>query len=287
MSKIRVKKNLVFHTTDKEHLTADLYLPEAGADVPLVIMIHGGAYQAGSKEMYADWGPFLAEQGYAALAINYRLATRSYPAYPGLLEDVRQALHYSVLNAHEWQIDPQKIAIMGDSAGGYLATMMALEEGYSSYHIKAVISAYGVFDLVEWADYTNRTREDHVINKLFGFDSYVGKVTYQEASPMNLIDSVTNYLRFDTEFMLIWGDSDEIVLPENQSVRFQQKLVGLGIKQEKVIVPNYGHFWFTNNDLSATSSSLEQTPNTEVVPQVMTFLERTLASASVLDPTSN
>ena len=231
MSKIRIKKNIVFHTTDKEHLTADLYLPTTVGESPLVMMIHGGAYQAGSKEMYADWGPYLAENGYAALAINYRLATRDYAAYPGLLDDVRQALNYAVLNAHEWQIDPQKIAIMGDSAGGYLATMMALGEGYSSYHVKAVVSAYGVFDLVEWADYTNRTRDDFVINKLFGCDSFVGKKRYEAASPLHLIAGIKDQLRFDTEFLMIWGEADEIVLPENQSVRFTQTLIDLGVSQ--------------------------------------------------------
>lgn len=286
MTQVLIHKNLVFHRTDRELLLADVYLPKIGKNHPVVLMLHGGAYQAGSKEMYEDWGNYLAEQGYAGIALNYRLATKSYPAYPGLLSDVQAGLDFIVDHANQWRLNPQKIAIMGDSAGAYLATMLALEEGLTSVTIKSVISAYGVFDLLEWAEYTNRTRNDFVVNKLFGYDSFIGKAKYLAASPMSLIDDTLNYFRFDTEFLMIWGEADKVVLPEEQSIKFSRKLTELNIKQEKIIVPDKGHFWFTKNDATQEGSSLKEYPNDEVVPQVLRFLKRTLNQELVTDPTT-
>lgn len=286
MTAIITHKNIVYHTTDREPLLADVYLPAIGENHPVVLMIHGGAYQAGSKEMYDDWGPLLSEQGYAAITINYRLATRDYAAYPGLLDDVKAALDFIVKSANQWQLDPQKIAVMGDSAGGYLATMMALLEGYTSFTIKSVVSAYGVFDLLEWATYTSNTRSDFVINKLFGFDRFVGKAAYQQGSPMTLIENIEDYFRFDTEFMLIWGEEDNIVLPEPQSVIFSAKLTSLGVKHDDLIIPDRGHFWFTKNGTGAPGASLAAYPNDGVVPKVLAFLARTLQQDIISDPTT-
>src|SRR5699024_4673670 len=94
--KIHIEKNIVVGKTDKEYLTADLYKPITGEDLPVVILIHGGGFESGSKEKYNEWGSYLAEAGYVALSINYRLATPLYPTWPGLLEDVQSAVNWLV-----------------------------------------------------------------------------------------------------------------------------------------------------------------------------------------------
>lgn len=287
MSSYTVEKNLVFHQTEKEFLTGDLYLPNKREDTAIVLMIHGGAYQAGGKEMYADWGPYLAQQGFAAFSINYRLATKTTPAYPGLIKDVEAALHYLVKRSNQLQLDPQKISIMGDSAGAYLASMVALKDGYTSYQIKSIVAAYGVFDLVEWYQYTDKTREDQVINKLFGYQGFTEAKIPHTSSPLNLVENVTDFIGFQLEYLMIWGEADEIVLPENQSVKFVERLMEFGVRHEIITVPNYGHFWFTRNRDDLADSSLRIEPNLTVVPQVLAFLQRTLVSQGQSDPTAN
>lgn len=64
-------------------------------------MLHGGGFESGSKEKYIEWGPYLGESGYVAMAINYRLATPSYPTWPGLMDDVRDAVNWIVKNASD------------------------------------------------------------------------------------------------------------------------------------------------------------------------------------------
>ncbi|QWG64739.1 alpha/beta hydrolase [Bacillus mycoides] len=59
--------------------------------------------------------------------LNYRLATPSYSTCPGIMDDMRLAIDYIVNQSYEWNLNPQNIGVMGDSAGGYLAAMLVLK----------------------------------------------------------------------------------------------------------------------------------------------------------------
>lgn len=278
-------KNIVYTKTEREYHTADIYLPKNGENFPLVIMIHGGAFQAGAKEMYDAWGPYLAQNGIASMSINYRLATQNTPSYPGLIQDVEDAINFVVLNAQEWKINLNQLGMMGDSAGGYLGTLAALNEERSSAKIKFVVSAYGVLDISDWAKYTCSTREDFVINKMFGKDYFIGQEEYKKACPMNKIMNVVNNPLFDTEFMMIWGNADEIVVPDNQTKMFIKKLEELEINYEEIEVPDYGHFWFTKNDSSPDLKMKE--PLDDIAPKVVKFINRVVNKNNISDPTTD
>src|SRR5688500_16896409 len=70
-------------------LHCDLYLPAGVQAAPLVVLIHGGAWLKGNKEQFREWGPILAQEGFAAASLNYQLARPDRPAWPGSLDDVR------------------------------------------------------------------------------------------------------------------------------------------------------------------------------------------------------
>lgn len=91
-----------------------------------MLLIHGGGWQKGSKESYQEWGPLLAQAGFAAVAINYRVSSASYVTWPGALEDVRSAFRWMLDHAQTFRIDPQRIGVIGDSAGGQLAALLTL-----------------------------------------------------------------------------------------------------------------------------------------------------------------
>lgn len=266
-------KNRVYHTTDDEHHTADIYLPNEGIDHPFVIMVHGGAFQAGSKEMYAAWGPYLARQGIASMSINYTLSSPGKASYPQVIHDMDAAINFAVRYAALWQIDPMQMGIMGDSAGGYLGSMAAFGPQRSSAKIKFVISAYGVMDIVDWAQYTNATRGDFVVNKLFGTDAFTGKHTYEKASPIHLIDEALRNPQFKTNFFFIWGGADEIVPPANQTVAFMKKLDMHNLSYEKHCVLEWGHFWFTKNDESS-DDRLSPILREEIAPKIVEFIQK-------------
>lgn len=273
MSNYSKFKNLVYAQTEAELLVCDFYLPERAENVPVIIMVHGGAFQAGSKEMYAAWGQFFAKNGIAAMAIDYRLATPEHASYPGIVQDMRSAINFVIAKAADWNLDLLNIGFLGDSAGAYLGTMAAFSNEFASAKIKYVVAVYGVFDLVEWAHYTNATRIDHVVTKMFGQDIHTGLERYKQASPMFLIDRVAQNPVFDTKFLMIYGDKDEIVLPKNQTLKFVEKLQEYKIPYELVLAPGKGHFWFTKNDMS-NDYAFDKFLENEISEKVLSYIKR-------------
>lgn len=119
----------------------DLFLPDRALDRPIVIVIHGGALREFSKERVAGWGEFIAEQGYVAVNINYRLLSDA--PYPAALQDVLSVFQW-IQETPQEEIrnqDRQQIAILGGSAGGFLAMMAGLILGKNL--VRAVVSISG------------------------------------------------------------------------------------------------------------------------------------------------
>ena len=127
----RLTDGLTYDSTTGIYGTFDLYEPRSGdgrTDRPAILAIHGGAWKGGDKA----WGDEIAEEfcpyGYVVLSINYRLAGRPGGSWPAQIEDVQRALRYVRANARRFRVDPARIAALGMSAGGHLATMVALRD---------------------------------------------------------------------------------------------------------------------------------------------------------------
>lgn len=103
----------------------DLYLPDDGALThPTVMFIHGGSWRFGDKDHFTNAGRRLARSGYAVASINYRLLPDG--VFPNNLSDCLCALAYLRAHAAEYTIDPDRIAVMGYSAGAHLASLVGL-----------------------------------------------------------------------------------------------------------------------------------------------------------------
>ena len=103
----------------------DIYLPETGdGPFPLVIFVHGGAFKMGDKAMsVSDFEPLVAA-GYAVASLNYRLSGEAL--FPAQIEDVKAAVRWLRANAEEYNLDPDRFASWGASAGGNLAAMLGV-----------------------------------------------------------------------------------------------------------------------------------------------------------------
>lgn len=269
---VTVEKHVVFGTTGNEYLTADLYRP-AGNDgeLPVVVLIHGGAFQTGSKEMYGQWGTALAGYGYFVMAINYRLATPSRPTYPGALEDVGQALNWMVTQAHERRLDVTRVGLIGDSAGAHLASLYALKYRPFSYKICAVAGIYGIYDLIEEWQGPVSVRSHNMFMAFLGCSENGNGELFAEASPVRYIDEAAASATFDTRFYLIWGAQDKVVTPR-QSELFRDRLQAAGITVQTSRVDGVGHFWF--NELPGIQGGrVDDYPNRTIRPQLVTFLD--------------
>jgi len=103
----------------------DVYLPEDGETArPAVMFVHGGGWRIGSRDHHVDHARRLAESGYAAISIDYRLTPDG--VYPRSIQDSMCALAFVRSRAGEWGIDPDRIAVMGYSAGGHLVSLLGV-----------------------------------------------------------------------------------------------------------------------------------------------------------------
>src|SRR3954463_10561651 len=119
---VDVLRNQVFVERDSGPLTADVYRPRGAGPFPGMLVVHGGAWRMGARADLASLAYKLAEHGYTAVAIDYRLA----PTYkfPAQIYDCQAAVRWMRAHADELKIDPTRIGGFGYSAGGHLVTLL-------------------------------------------------------------------------------------------------------------------------------------------------------------------
>lgn len=217
-------------------LKAHFYAAKGGGKSPAVIAIHGGGWRLANLDNYRYLGPWLAERGYAVLAVTYRLATPERKAYPEAVDDVRAALALARTRA-DLGIDPQRIALLGDSSGAHLAALVALT---GKPAVKAAIGVYGVYDLAaQWRhDQLSRPR-DHIVERFLGASLIDERRIYFDASPLSHVSGKNN----STAFLLAWGTADDVVDPVTQSEAFLEALKQAGHYARPVVLAGAPHFW--------------------------------------------
>ncbi|HWL06436.1 MAG TPA: alpha/beta hydrolase [Xanthobacteraceae bacterium] len=231
-------------------LTGDLYLPDAGSGFPIIIAIHGGGWKAGSAGQYRHWGNWLASRGVGILAINYRLVNETDNRFPAQLEDVCAAVKYVRAQAHAWGAAPDRIALMGDSAGAHLAALAALggrrilgpryPDSADLDRIRAVIGIYGVYDmLAQWEHDLVVRPLDSITERLIGASPLDDAFPFIHASPMSYVRRERAHI----PFFVGWGEADDVVDWASQSRRFVSALKRAGNIVRIAPVPGAAHFW--------------------------------------------
>ena len=247
------RSGVLYATHDGVALTGELYLPQGRAPAPVLIAVHGGGWQLGSPDVYRHWGPWLAANGFALFAIRYRLSKPGAKSYPGAVYDVKAAVQFVRANAGQLGVDPERIALIGDSAGAHLSALVALAaDKFTVEHrgdphtaaaagVKAVIGFYGVYDLLaQWQHDQLARPRDQITEKLLGASPSLSRSLFLDASPVN---HVTAEMPDKPRFLLIYGTDDEVVEPQSQSQTFLAALKQAGYFARTVIVPGAGHFW--------------------------------------------
>ena len=119
-----VEHGVRFAVVAGKKLRADMFVPTEKGRFPGVLMIHGGGWTAGSKAQMVGHAQMAAERGYTVMSINYRLAPKH--KFPAQIHDCKTAIRWWRERAAEYQLDPDRIAAYGYSAGGHLACMMGV-----------------------------------------------------------------------------------------------------------------------------------------------------------------
>jgi acetyl esterase/lipase len=252
-----VRRDLQYATHDGVALAGDYYVPKAPGKYPVVVAVHGGGWQGGAKGGYRFWGPYLNQRGIALYAIDYRLAKPGQPAYPQEVQDVRAAIQFVKSKAADLKADPERVGLMGDSAGAHLAALTALaydsapfangylSDPYTSVNprVRAVVGAYGVYDMVQqWMHDQIARPRDQIVEKFLGKPPMEDRKVYFESSPISYATRANN----QTSFFLTWGTADDIADPATQSEAFMLALKQAGFFVRPAPVAAAPHFWMSD-----------------------------------------
>jgi acetyl esterase/lipase len=139
-----IRRGVVYRTVGGLRLRLDAYLPApAVSRRRAVLVVHSGGWVFGNRQTLADEAQRLADDGFTAFAIDYRLAPRH--RYPAAIDDVRAALQFVRARAHQYEIDPNRVGALGTSAGGHLVALLATRPHHDG--LTAVVSWSGPMDL--------------------------------------------------------------------------------------------------------------------------------------------
>ena len=131
---VEIRRSIAYKALDDEsQLLADVYLPATPKPWPTILMIHGGAWFSGNKVHVSHHARYAAEQGFAVVAINYRLAPRY--KFPAQLDDCRDALAWIDEHARAYGFDLRSVAVYGYSAGGHLASLVGLAQNSATAEV--------------------------------------------------------------------------------------------------------------------------------------------------------
>jgi len=241
------RRELVYATHAGVALKAHLYAPKGDGKFPAVVAVHGGGWRLANLDNYRFLGPWLAERGYAVLAVTHRLSAPGAKAYPEAVQDVRAAVQFAKAKASELGIDPERIALMGDSSGAHLASLVALagdqppfKEGAVPIRVKAAVGVYGVYDLAaQWRHDQLARPRDPIVERFLGVSLIDDRRPYFEASPLSWVSARSNA----TAFLVVWGTEDDVVDPKEQSGVFMEALKQSGHYVRPVVLPGAPHFW--------------------------------------------
>jgi acetyl esterase/lipase len=226
----QTRNNIEYANVNGVSLRLDAAFPENATAVPAVIIVHGGGWVAGDRRI--DVAPLfrpLTDAGIAWFSISYRLV-KNVTEFGTAIDDVQAAVQFVRGHGAEFHINPDKIALIGESAGGQLAAMAALRGS----PVDAVVALYAPMDLVallKGSNYVPAPLRDQIIGK--PWESFVFTALRQ-------LSPVDNVRRDMPPFLLIHGTADPLV-PYSQSTDFCNRMHSEGASCELYSVNGAGH----------------------------------------------
>ena len=252
----RVLPNVTYLTASNQDNKVDLYLPR-GTDspTPVLVYIHGGGWVGGSKESSVlrliPW----MEMGWAVVNVQYRLGEVSLA--PAAVEDCLCALRWIIRNASNYNIDPERIVVTGNSAGGHLALTTGMVPasagldrqcpGSETLSVTAIINWYGITDVGDLLDGPNTK-------------SYAVEWMGSMPNRFEIAERVPplTYVRSGLPPILtIHGDADPTV-PYQHGVQLHEELSKVGVSNQLHTVPGGRHGGFNRTETIAIFETIQE-----------------------------
>ena len=205
----------------------DIYQPKVPVrNAPLVVFFYGGSWSSGERADYRFVGEALASQGIVTLVADYRLSPEF--RYPVFLQDSAKAVRWAFDHAQEYGADPARILVMGHSAGGYNAAMMALDkrwlqaEGLMPARLAGWIGLAGPYDFLPIGDRLTQVAFDW-------------PNTPEDSQPLSHASSAS------PPALLLAPVKDSAVNPQRSTVAMAQRLKASGVRVESELFDTVSH----------------------------------------------
>ncbi len=237
---VEVVRGIVFDSPQGIQLKADVYLPRGTGPFPAVVYLHGGGWSQRQRQQLRKQATHFASLGILGFAPEYRLANEA--PFPASLYDAKAAVRWLRANARKYNIDPERIAAAGSSAGGNLAALLGVTNGESRYEgdgaareFSSGVRAVAIFNPV--LDMTDMAHREPLVTRLLGGKCEARKELCREASP------IAHVSKSSVPFLLMSGTGDETV-PYRQIEAMAGKLRASGVEVEVFTAPGAPHtFW--------------------------------------------
>jgi len=231
-----------YSNPDNQHLQVNLARPKSGdGPFPAIICIHGGGFRAGHRDGYNNLCLRLAERGYVAITVSYRLAPKYQ--FPAAVHDVKAAVRWLRANAGKYKIDPQRIGVTGGSAGGHLAQFLGVTAGIKQFEgdggnpdqssaVACVVNVYGPSDFTK--SYGKSVDAAEVLPLFLGGNVEQERRRHILASPLYWVTPEA------APTLCIHGTEDKYVAHE-QAVWLIDRLKAAEVPAELLTLPGAGH----------------------------------------------
>ena len=239
---IVVENDIEYANPNNQHLKLNMARPAKRDDLfPAVLCIHGGGFRAGDRNGYNALIRQLAQRGYVAVTVEYRLAP-NFP-FPSAIHDVKACVRWLRANAKKYQIDPLRIGAMGGSAGANLAEMLGVTAGVKflegdegnldrSSAVQAVVSYFGPTDFTK--SYGKSVDAAEVLPLYLEGNLEKERRRHLQASPLYWVTPNA------VPTLCIHGTKDTYVDHE-QAVWFVEKMQAAGVEAQLLTLENAGH----------------------------------------------
>lgn len=224
------------------------YHPE-GSPSPCIALIPGGGFQVASPDSLQVAQRYFAMKGYAVAAFSYRVIGEGL--YSDAAEDINDAVRYIRANAAKYNIDPDRIALLGNSAGGYFSALVGTSQGEGAFgadegsRVSAVVDLYGLSDLTQVAmDYDEETKasyyDTHTAPSQYVNGVFTDKTIYETPESAAASNPITYIDGTEPPFLIMHGSEDVVVSP-GQTLLLHNALLAEGVESTRYLLTGAGH----------------------------------------------
>src|SRR3954466_9745556 len=289
---ILFESGIEYANPDNQHLQLNVARPKNSDHLlPCVLCIHGGGFRAGNRDSYNPLLLKLAGRGYVAVATSYRLAPKYQ--FPAAVFDVKAAVRWLKANASVYQIDPDRIGVTGDSAGGHLALFLGVTAGVKQFEgdegnpnqssrVACVVNRYGPSDFTK--SYGKSVDAAEVLPLWLGGNLETAREKHLASSPLNWVTPSA------APTLILHGTDDKYVAYE-QGVWMRDRLKSCGVHVEMLTLEGAGH-GFKGADAERAEAAMfaffdNQLKNSPAGGSAKVKVQRDVAYAESGDPRQN